>query len=80
MDGDAYTWNEVLAVTRMYWTIRERGDGSSFAASRMLDISRAYDQLDDNERRQIFMGVWLEQQDPPKAVIAKMRRYLNGET
>lgn len=79
MEDDRYTFNEVLAVTRLYWKIRERGDGSSFASSRMLDVSRAYDQLDDNERRQLFLGVWLEQFDPPTAVIAKMRRFLNEQ-
>ena len=77
MSDDTYSLNEVLAVTRMYWTIRERGDGSTFAASRMLDISRALAQLTLEERAQIMWCVWLEQDDPPKLVIAKMRHFLN---
>lgn len=78
--GDDYSWQEVLMCTRMYWTIRERGNGSSFASARMLDISRAYEILTTSERSSLFMGVWLEQAPVPTAVIAKMRHYLNGST
>jgi hypothetical protein len=78
MEESEYTWNEVLMCTRMYWTIRERGNGSSFASARMLDISRAYEILTTSERSSLFLGVWLEQQSVPTAVIAKMKHYLNG--
>lgn len=78
-DEGRYTWNEVLMCVRMYWTVRERGNGSSFASARMVDISRAYDRLTISERSSLFMGVWLEQASVPTAVIAKMRHFLNGE-
>lgn len=77
---DDYSWNEVLMCTRMFWTIRERGNGSSFASARMLDISRAYATLTTSERSSLFLGVWLERQPVPTAVIAKMRHYLNGSS
>lgn len=80
MTDDRYSWNEVLSVTRLYWTIREKGNGSTFASARMYDISRAYDQLSVSERTALFLGVWLEQQDIPSAVIAKMTHYLNGDS
>lgn len=80
LTDDRYTWNEVLSVTRLYWTIREKGNGSTFASARMMDVSKAYDQLDVSERTQLFLGVWLERQEVPSAVIAKMTHYLNGES
>lgn len=75
---DEYSWHEVLMCVRTYWTVRERGNGSSFASARMADVSRAYDRLTTSERSRLFMGVWLEQEPVPAAVIAKMRAFLNG--
>lgn len=78
-DDGSYTWREVLMCSRMFWTVRERGNGSSFASARMLDISRAYAILTTSEKSRLFLGVWLEREPVPVAVIAKMRRFLNGE-
>lgn len=77
-DEGSYSWNEVLMCTRMYWTVRERGNGSSFASARMLDISRAFDRLTISEKSSLFRGVWLEWEPVPTAVIAKMKHFLNG--
>lgn len=75
--NDTYSWNEVLLAVRAYWQIRERGSLDSVSGVRMLDISRAYDQLDSRDRVRLFRGVWLEQEEVPAGVIAKMRRHLN---
>lgn len=43
----------------------------------MLDVSRAYDQLDEDDRRAVFLGIWLEQREVPAGVVARMRKFLN---
>lgn len=78
MGDDDYSWQEVLTCTRMFWTVRERGNGSSFASARMLDIARAYAILTTSEKSSLFKSVWLEWEPVPAAVIAKMKAYLNG--
>ena len=77
MDDRAYSWNEVLLSVRAYWPVRERGNLDSVSGVRMLDISRAYDTLSLDERRAVFLGVWLEEREVPTGVIAKMRKFLN---
>lgn len=76
MDDQRYTWGELLASIRAYWSVRHHGSGE-VAMSRMVDVSRAYDQLDTEERIQLFLGVWLERSTVPNMVIQKMKIYLN---
>jgi hypothetical protein len=78
MDDRAYSWNEVLLSARAFWQVRERGAVDSLSGVRMLDIARAYEVLTLEERVQLFLGVWLEREEVPAGVIAKMRRFLNG--
>jgi hypothetical protein len=80
MDDRAYSWNEVLLSVRAYWQVRERGSLDSLSGVRMLDVSRAYRHLGREDQRALFLGVWLEREEVPTGVIAKMRRYLNGDT
>lgn len=77
-DRGGYSWNEVLAVAQHYWANRDYNRGTHETLARIADVSRAYDQLTENERRQLFLGVWLERTEIPSAVITKMMRYLNG--
>lgn len=79
LNDSTYSWNEVLLSARAFWQIRERGSMDSIAGVRMLDIGSAYAQLDTNDRRALFLGVWLEREPIPTGVIAKMRHYLNGD-
>lgn len=79
MQDDRYSWNEVLLSARAFWQVRERGTIDSLSGVRMLDVARAYESLAEDERRALFLGVWLEQEPVPAAVIAKMRNYMNGE-
>lgn len=74
---ERYSWGELLACIRAYWSVRERGAGDGMAQVRMLDVSRAYQRLEPDERIAIFLGVWLEQRPIPALIIANMRRYLN---
>lgn len=46
---------------------------------RMLDVARAYERLSTDDKRLLFEGVWLERAPVPRAVITKMRHYLNGD-
>lgn len=80
-EADRYTWNEVLLAVRAYWPIRDRARTlDTVSGVRMLDVSRAYERLEVEEKRALFEGVWLEREPVPAAVIAKMRHYLNGDT
>jgi hypothetical protein len=76
---EGYSNDAVLKATRYFWAVREQGCTNTRAGSIMLDVSRAYDQLDMEEQVQLMLGVWLEQEPIPKAVITKMRHYLNGD-
>ena len=77
--SDEYTNGEVLLSVRAFWGVRARGSMDSAGGVRMLDVSRAYDRLDTEERIALFLGVWLEREPVPKAVITRMRHLLNGD-
>ena len=79
-DGGEYTNGEVLLSCRAFWAIRSYAGGlDSMSCVRMLDVARAYESLEPDDRRLLFEGVWLERAPVPRAVITKMRHYLNGD-
>lgn len=79
-EGGAYTNGEVLLSCRAFWAIRSYAGGlDTVSCVRMLDVARAYSVLDPRDQRLLFEGVWLERAPVPKAVITKMRHYLNGD-
>lgn len=78
---ETYSWGELLACIRAYWSVRQHGAGDSMSSVRMLDVSRAWDQLNTEDRTALFLGVWLERREIPAAVVQRMKVFLNeGET
>lgn len=79
-DGEEYTTGEVLLSCRAFWAIRSYAGGlDTVSCVRMLDVARAYERLSTDDKRLLFEGVWLERAPVPRAVITKMRHYLNGD-
>lgn len=74
---ERYSWGELLACIRAFWSVRERGAGDGMAQVRMLDVSRAYERLSFDDKTAIFLGIWLEEREIPAAVVQRMKTYLN---
>lgn len=74
----SYSRAEVRAVGQYYWHLRERGLSSGFLP-RMCDFSKCYDMLDLDEKRKLFMALWIEDGSNVNYILDYFVDFLNGK-